>query len=65
MSEAETLRRMAAELRRLARLTADESDAFVHVLHAIELEAKADEIEAGGPPIAKQAATRIEDGNPE
>ncbi len=52
MSKSDQLRRQAVELRRLARMTADQSDAFVHVLHAIEFEAKADELEAGCMPKA-------------
>jgi hypothetical protein len=61
----ETLRREAAEMRRLAREQADQSDAFLHLVRAIELEAMADEVVACGPPTARSATGPTKDCNPE
>jgi hypothetical protein len=61
VEEWDRLRNQAAELRRLARMTADQSDAFVHLLRAMELEAKADDLEAQGAPAAQSPTRKSED----
>lgn len=46
------LREDAVALRRRARQVADQSDAFVHLFQAIELEAKADDLGSGALPVS-------------